>query len=317
MAKYVFVLLVLIAGEVSMAQSSYYPRDTTYTIRSAYQNIKERHPKVKPVFPKLARSVAAHENLVYGKLPDGRELHLDIFQPKGKKKPAPTVLIIHGGGWISGSKENMIPMAQALAKKGFVAVTVEYRLGREAPYPAGVHDVKAAIRWLRAHAEDYGIDAEKVAAYGCSAGAHLASLLGTTNKLDIYDEHLWNQEQSASVQAILNIDGIVSFVHPEAEPEWTGLSANTWLGSYAENRERWKEASPLEYVSQDTPPILFVNSSFPRFHAGRDDMLAFLDQHDIYYEVHTLAGSPHSFWLLDPWFKPTLRRTLRFLRKVF
>lgn len=303
--------------EWGLAQSSYYPRDTTYTIQSAYQKIQKRHPNVKPVFAELPAGLKAHENLVFGKLPNGRELHIDVFQPMRKVKPVPAVLIIHGGGWISGSKENMIPMAQALARKGYVTATVEYRLGREAPYPAGVHDLKAAIRWLRAHAQEFGIDPDKIAAYGCSAGAHLASLLGTTNELDLYDRHPWNSGYSSSVQAILNIDGIVSFIHPEAEPEWTGRSANTWLGSYTENPARWKEASPLEYVGKNTPPTLFINSSFPRFHAGREDMLTLLDQHNTYYKVHTLAGSPHSFWLLDPWFRPTLKRTVRFLRKVF
>lgn len=317
MMRGIFILLILVTTKWSLAQSSYYPRDTTYTIRSAYQQIKKQHPKVKPVFAELPAELTAHENLVYGKLANGRELHIDVFRSSKKTKPAPAVLIIHGGGWISGSKENMIPMAQALAGKGYVTATVEYRLGREAPYPAGLHDLKAAIRWLRANAHDFGIDPDKIAAYGCSAGAHLASLLGTTNELDLYDQHPWHKDYSASVQAILNIDGIVSFIHPEAEPEWTGRSANTWLGSYGENFERWKEASPLEYVGKNTPPILFVNSSFPRFHAGRDDMLTVLDQHSIYYQVHTFAGSPHSFWLLDPWFRPTLKRTVRFLRKVF
>lgn len=120
---------------------------------------------------------------------------------------------------------------------------------------------------------------------------------------------------SADVQAILNIDGIVLFIHAEAKPEWTGRSANTWLDKYEENHERWKDASPLEYVGEQTPPILFVNSSDPRFHAGRDDMIRILDQYHIYSERHTLRGSPHSFWLVDPWFEPTLNYANRFLQK--
>lgn len=305
-------------GQLIFAQTAYYPRDTTYSITSAYYHIQKQYPDVVPVRPNLPKGIEASLNLVYAKLENGRQLHLDILRPKkGKRKKRVAVVMIHGGGWISGSKENLIPMAQQLAKKGYVTITVEYRLGGEATYPAGVHDLKAAIRWLRANADQYGIDSNKIAAYGCSAGAHLASLLGATNGLSLYDKHAMNTSFSADVQAVLNIDGIVSFVHPEAKPEWTGRSANAWLDRYEEHYERWKEASPLTYAGKNTPPILFVNSTYPRFHAGRDDLIRILDQFDIYSETHTLEGSPHSFWLVNPWFTPTLKYANRFLKKIF
>lgn len=266
----------------------------------------------------MPKQVQAFPNLVYLELTEERKLHLDIFKPKknGRKK-RPAVLMIQGGGWLAGAKENLIPMAEQLAKKGFVAVTVEYRLGDEAAYPAAVCDLKAAVRWLRKNAEKYDVDTNKIAAYGCSAGAQLATLLGATNGLSLFDEHTQNLSYSADIQAVLNIDGIVSFVHSEAKPEWTGRSANLWLGDYSEHNERWKAASPLEYANKNTPPILFVNSALPRFHAGRDDFIFILNQNKIYNQVHTFEDAPHSFWLVNPWFEPTLKYSVRFLKKIF
>ncbi len=311
-------LSFLLLGQITFAQNNYFPRDTSYTITSATVKIKKKYPSVKAVFAKLPKAVLACYNLVYAELKEGRQLHLDIFRPKKRKrKKRPAVLMIHGGGWMVGSKENQIPMAQQLAKKGFVTITVEYRLGGENPYPAAVHDLKAAVRWLRANADSYGIDGDKIAAYGCSAGAHLATLLGATNGFSLFDVHPQNASFSADVQAILNIDGITSFIHPEAKPEWTGRSANAWLGKYEENFERWKEASPLEYVDKNTPPILFINSSRPRFHAGREDMILILKKNNTYHDVHTFENSPHGFWLVEPWFKPTLEYTEDFLNTIF
>lgn len=300
------------------AQSNYFPRDTTYTIQSAYEKASRKYPAIEAVWPAQLRSVVSDENVVYVQLTNGRQLHLDVYHPKRKKnKSRPAVLMIHGGGWMAGSKENMRPMAQQLAKKGYVTVVAEYRLGGEAPYPAAVQDLKTAVRWMRANAETYGIHPDKIAAYGCSAGAHLASLLGATNELSLYDYHDAYNTYSAAVQAVLNIDGIVSFIHPEAEPEWTGRSANAWLGDYEENYPRWEAASPLTYADENLPPFLFVNSAYPRFHAGREDLRVILQENETYYEAHTFAASPHGFWLFRPWFKPTLAYTVGFLRKVF
>lgn len=295
------------------------PRDTSYTIWSTYLKNKKRYPDVRPVWPDLPKGVKAKNDLVYARLDSGRELHLNVYYPKGKKKQLLSgILMIHGGGWDSGLKDNLVPMAQQLAKAGYVTVAVEYRLSPEAPYPAGVCDLKAAVRWMRANATRFRIDTSRIACFGGSAGAHLASLLGATNGLSLYDGcNTSNSGHSSDVQAVLNIDGILSFIHPDAEPEKGGPSSTKWLGSIEENYERWKEASPMEYAGKNTPPFLFVNSSQPRFHAGRDDFIKILDQYGTYSEVHTLEGSPHAFWLLDPWFEPTLQISEAFLKKIF
>lgn len=308
-----FIGFLLFAMHPMHAQNDY-PRDTSYNITSAYLKIKKNYPEVSPIKPQSRKGVKEDRNVVYADV--GRDITLDIFYPKKRsKKGFPGVLLIYGGGWSSGEKANQIPMAQQLAAAGYVAVVPDYRLSPEAQYPAAVHDLKAAIRWMRASADQYNLDQSQIAVLGCSAGAQLATLLGTTGDLEKLEGNVGVTDQSSSVQAIVNIDGIVSFIHPEASSE--GKYAAKWLGGDKnEVPEIWKEASPLEYANENTPPTLFINSSQPRFHAGRDDMIKVLDESNIYNEVHTLEGSPHSFWLVHPWFEPTFELTRDFLDKV-
>lgn len=298
-----------------LAQS--YPRDTSYTLYSALQKISRDYPFVRPALPELPSKVYVLSDLMYVHT-GSRSLTLDVYYPKIKKsRRYPGVLMIFGGGWTSGSKLEMAPMSKLLAKRGYVVVAPEYRLSPEATFPAAVHDLKTAVRWMRANGVEFGMDTSKIGVLGCSAGAHLASLLGTTNGMALFDGHQANKEYKADVLAVVNIDGIVSFVHPEASPEWSGKSANLWLGSYSDNPERWRNASPLEYAGASTAPFLFVNSASPRFHAGRDDLIKILNANNIYSEVHTLGGAPHTFWLFHPWFIPTIEYVSNFLEKVF
>ncbi|UII34606.1 alpha/beta hydrolase [Fulvivirga ulvae] len=244
--KYCPTLLLLLTIVQVHAQHDY-PRDTSYSIRSAYLKLKKYHPEITPIAPQKLEGVDETYNVPYVNV--GRELTVDVFYPahKGDKK-YPGVLLIFGGGWSSGEKANQVPMAQHLAAQGYVAVVPEYRLSPEVPYPAAVHDLKAAIRWMRAHAEAYQLDTTKIATLGCSAGAQLATLLGVTGELEKLEGTEGNLQHTSTVQAIVNIDGIVSFVHPEAEE---GKYAAKWLGGYkSEVPEVWKEASPPRIYRQ-------------------------------------------------------------------
>ena len=309
-------LLFILTAFSAKAQTKDFPKDTSYNLQSAYRQIKKDYPQVTPVKASLPKGVRFQTSVVYARV-GNRELHVDVFYPARKrKKGCPGVLLIHGGGWRSGSREMEVPMAQQLAGKGFVAVAVEYRLSPEAPYPASVYDLKAALRWMRANASACGLDTSRIAAYGCSSGAELASFLGTTNGMAQFEGAEGNAQHSSRVQAVLNIDGIVSFVHPEASAE--GEMAGQWLGGLRDvNWKNWKEASPLEYANAQTPPFLFVNCTIPRFHAGRDDLFKILDKAGIYHETHTIPNSTHSFWTVHPWFEETLKYSTAFLRKVF
>lgn len=312
--KHLLLIIFLFPSGLLAQVSVNYPRDTSYTIHGAYEKHKKNYPNISIPSQALPEGVEQTKDLVYRSVGE-RNLHLDVNFPKNTSEQLyPAVLLIHGGGWRTGDKSLMLPMAQQLAARGYVAVAPEYRLSLEAPYPATVHDLKAAIRWMRENATTYNIDTSKIAVLGCSAGGQLAALIGTTNGVEKLEGEGQNHPSSA-VQAIVDIDGILAFHHPESEE---GTMAAQWLGGdYEKVPEVWNEASALSYANKNTPPILFVGSSFPRFLAGRNDMMEVLNKHGIYSETHVFKEAPHSFWLFDPWFEPTLKYVEDFLKGVF
>ena len=127
-------------------------RDTSFTVQSTATKIQKQFPFTQIADPPVPNGARVYENLVYSTV-GKRDLRLDIIVPAaGVHKLHPAVVLIHGGGWRSGDRSQTIPMARRIAGSGYVAVAVEYRLSPEALYPAAVHDLKASIRWLRAHA---------------------------------------------------------------------------------------------------------------------------------------------------------------------
>jgi pectinesterase len=321
-----FLLLLFICSTILSAQQFEYvdgiPRDTSFNVKSTEIKVKQSYPDVVLVKSETPENVTLHENIVYSKS-GKRELHLDLFQPreKGNKKFA-AVLIIHGGGWRSGERKMEWPTAQHLAAKGIVAITVEYRLSPEEKYPAGIYDLKNAVRWIRANADKYFIDTNKIAAYGCSAGGELAAFLGTTGTQSKFDGENNFKNISARVNAVIDVDGILDFTHPAesnkdddpAKPS----AGKAWFGvSYKDDPFSWIEASPMNYVDENTPPFCFINSSNDRYHAGRDYVIEKMNHYEIYSEVHTITDTPHPFWLFHPWFDEMFDYMINFLSKVF
>lgn len=293
--KHIAFLFFLLAWVLSAQVER--PNTKPYTIEITYQKLKKKYPEISPIKELKSEYIVYNENITYWEI-DGIELKADLYYPVNLKKECPAVILVHGGGWTDGSKENQRTMAQHLALNGFVAMTVNYRLADVAKYPAAVEDLNAAVDFLCK--SKYPIEKDKIVLLGASAGAQLASLVGVKNP---------------KIRAIVNIDGIVSFIHPEAEE---GHYAGYWLnGMKVDNFEAWKDASALEFITQKSPPILFINSSQPRFHAGRDDLVKKYNEWNIYSEVHTIPDTPHSFWLVNPWFEPTLYYTVDFLNKIF
>jgi pectinesterase len=196
-----------------------------------------------------------------------------------------------------------------LASNNFAAAAVEYRQSPEAKYPAAILDLKNAVIWIRNHASDFNIDENKIAALGCSAGGTLAALLGATNMNKTFHDTSELMELSI-VQAVVNIDGIVDFTHPaesgkDSDPSKPS-AGKLWFGaSFIENPQIWKEASPLNHVNEKSAPIIFINSSVERFHAGRDQMIEKLKTFNIHTEIFTIENTPHTFWLFHPWFGKT------------
>lgn len=296
-------------------------RDTSFSNHSDFIKTKKNYPFIRPVSLKATKKVVQEDDIVYCKQGD-RKLKLDAFLPASRSiKKRPAVLIIHGGGWRSGNKTQHHSMAQQLAALGYVCFTPEYRLSTEALYPAAVHDLKAAIRWMHAHAKTYNIDTAKIAVAGFSAGGELAAFLGATNGMAGYDGKDCYSLQPSNVDAVIDLDGTLSFVHPESGEgdDSKRISAATYWFGYPKKDalELWTEASPLTHVGKHTPPTLFINSSVDRMHAGRDDFMKVLRQHNIYTDARTFPDAPHTFPLYDPWFDPTVKIMDDFLKKVF
>ena len=322
--NFAVVFIILIWSVLIPAQS----RDTSFSIYSAALKVTKQFPNAELVIPKLPKGVREKKDIVYISY-GSRKMHLDIYSPVKKNKPYPAVILIHGGGWRSGNRQMEKPMAQFLASHGYVAVTVEYRLSIEALYPAVLIDLKAAIKWLRANSNKYYIDTNKIALYGCSSGGQLAALLGTTNENPTapnynppFPPDSEGINHSSRVQAIIDIDGVLDMTDPNESAKDTNSSkpssGKKWFGySYKENPGLWKEASALNYVNTNSAPICFINSSLPRFHAGRDEMITKLNKLGIYTEVHTIPDTPHEFWLFHPWFETASGYILKFLDRLF
>jgi len=295
--------------------------DTSFSTRRAYLSLIKTMPDVQIVQELKSPQVAEKRNLVYCDV-EGRKLHMDAFSPAAPGRTLrPAILIVHGGGWRSGNRQQHIPLAQRLAALGYVCFTVEYRLSTEALYPAAVNDLKSAVRWMRTQEKNFPIDTSRIVILGFSAGGELAAFVGTTNGDTSFQANACHRGMSDSVQAIVDIDGTLSFVHPESgegDDRKSTSAASYWLGyGKTEHPELWKAASPLTHAGKNTPPTLFLNSSVDRMHAGRDDFRKVLDQYGIYHEQHTFEKSPHTFCLFEPWFEPTVQYIDGFLKKIF
>jgi pectinesterase len=326
--KYSFsVILLLLVPEVfaQTIEQPLIPCDTSITPYQSWIKIKKDFPEAKIVYPQLPGSVKAEYDIVYSTLSitsyGKRDLHLDLFRPE-KPGRYPALILVHGGGWRSGNRSMQVPLAQNIAAQDYVTACVEYRLSPEALYPAAVYDLKAAIRFLRANASKYNIDADRIAISGSSAGGQLAALAGMTSGIQKFDGNEGDNFISTKVQAIIDMDGILDFTDPNESAKDNDPSKHSaaalWFGAtFKEDPEKWIEASPIVYAGKNTPPMLFVNSSQPRFLAGRDSLIKILDASGIYSEVHTSNNSPHPFWLFHPWFEPASKYMVDFLDKIF
>lgn len=321
MRSSVMTLAALVLLQPGLTYSAVsFPVDNSYNVQSAFEKARKQYPQFPVAIARveLAKGNLVERGLVYRQVGE-RALHMDIFRPGsldvGAKRPA--VLLVHGGGWRSGNRHLQEPMAKYLANRGFVSATVEYRLSPEARYPAGVQDLKAALGWLRDNAGKYDIDPQRIAILGASSGAQMATLVGVTPGLKVYETSASIGKDS--VQAIVNLDGVVSFTTPmalkyENAPHKNPSAAGAWFGGrYEDVPELWREASPLEYAGAGSPPTLFINSSHPRFHAGRDQYIDRLAAHNVPTKVMTHDVSPHPFWLFQPWFDPTSHIVADFL----
>jgi len=208
-----------------------------------------------------AQNPVLHKDLLYAAV-DNRLLALDLYMPEGH--PNPNLIVwVHGGAWHSGSKED--PPLDFL-KEGYALASVDYRLSVEAPLPAMVYDIKAAIRWLRGHADEYGYKSEKIVIWGSSAGGHLAALVGTTNGVKELEGNIGHHtDESSDVQGIIDFFGPTDFltILQQSTPHGINVRAPALallMGKPVE-QDSAKAAleSPVFQVDPSDPPIFIAH----------------------------------------------------------
>jgi acetyl esterase/lipase len=235
-------------------------------------------------------SFTVEENVLYATI-NGSQLHLDVYEPAPKGSgPAPGVILIHGGGWTDFDKGTMRGMGRFLARFGFVAFAVDYRLfnGKDNPWPAQLDDVQRAVRWVRANAAKYGVNPDYLGAFGHSAGAQLAALLGMEDTRDNFDPALAGY--SSRVQAVVDVSGPTDFT-TERGSEDTAFLARFFRGDYSKRPEVWREASPAEHVSKQDAPFLIV-------HGTQDENVPIAQAQELFEKLQA-AGVPVAFIKVD------------------
>jgi acetyl esterase/lipase len=229
--------------------------------------------------------------------PDNQHLQLDMARPDSEG-PYPAVVCIHGGGFRAGTRDTYDGLIQKLAKNGYVAVTVTYRLAPKYQFPAAVYDVKAAVRWLRANAAKYHIDPDRIGAFGGSAGGHLAQFLGVTADQKQFEGDGGNADQSSRVACVVNFYGPSDFTKSYRKSVDAAEVLPLFLGDNVEHaRLRHIEASPLYWVTPNAAPTLCV-------HGTKDNYVAFeqaewiverLKAAGVEAELLAMEGSMHGF----------------------
>jgi acetyl esterase/lipase/lysophospholipase L1-like esterase len=231
-----------------------------------------------------AEGVQIDRAVVYGEA-NGEKLLADVYRPAGEPGDAKhaAVLLIHGGGWRGGDRfaGSMVALANALAEKGFVAMSIDYRLVKsddgktwQNSYPVPIDDCRTAVRWLRTHADDYGVDATKLGAAGDSAGGHLVSMLGTS---DVPIDGV-----SSRVQAVVDIFGPVDLTQDFSKMEIGVVNVQQLLDSFVATPEYKREASPLMHIDDQSAAFLI-------FHGTKDPLVPVQQSRD-FHEALKKAG---------------------------
>lgn len=244
---------------------------------------------------------------------------LDLYLPaQGSKWPL--VVMVHGGAWRAGSKE--LEPAGAFVKAGFAVAAINYRLSQHAIWPAQIEDCKAAVRWLRAHAAEYGYDASRIGALGSSAGGHLVAMLGATGNVKEFEKGL-NLNQSSKVQAVVDFFGPTDFLQMDAHrlPQATLVHnaadspESRLVGALIqENAAKVQKANPITYVTKDAPPFLIIHGdadlSVP--HHQSELLEAALKKAGVPVTFVTIPGGAHGAGT----FRPGLAKAIEFLSGV-
>lgn len=287
--------------------------------------IVERQPRVK-VLPEITDGIISEGSIIFNYVDQKRRrrLSLDVYRPNNPVGQSPAIVMYFGGGWQNGRPALFAPLAQALAQKGYVCIVPEYRLSGEAPFPAAVHDAKAAIRWTRKHAKRFKIDTQKIASLGGSAGGHLAGFVATTTGSGKFEGTGEHQEVSSDVQAAIVMCGPMDLLDPESVKR-VNAAAESHVGHAMidflrgetpnSNRDLYQTASPVFHAGKQTPPILFIDGEKDNPGSRSKKLREVLNRHRIPNRLIVLPKAPHPFWVYQQWFQPTVDAVDMFLKE--
>lgn len=249
------------------------------------------------------KKIAVPDNVVFEQNiefsnPDGQHLQLDMARPKTGNGPFPAIACIHGGGFRAGSRQSYDGLCLRLAQQGYVAVTVSYRLAPKYQFPAAIHDVKAAVRWLRTNAKQYKVDPARIGVTGGSAGGHLAQFLGVTADVRQFEGTGGNAEQSSRVACVVNYYGPSDFTKSYGKSVDAAQVLPLWLGGNLETaRHKHILASPLYWVTPDAAPTLCIHGTEDKYVAHEQAvwLVDKLKASSVEAELLTLDGAGHGF----------------------
>ena len=281
-------------------------------------NRTEQHPERDSIEVSDDLHVALRH--VYGSV-DGRELTLDLFTPKRlPPQPRPAIVFLHGGSWWMGSPSQFHFHAAYLASRlGFFAVSVDYRLSQEAPFPAALQDAKCAVRWVRSKCSDFNIDPKRIAVCGGSAGAHLSSMILTTAGQSEYEGHAGNEQYSSEVNLGILFNGEFDMWDLVEKGSLIEPMRQFMGGSPDDVPNRYSELSTIDRIHSAVPPVLLLHGTEDSC-VSHHQSIAFHDKLTslgVHSEIEIYEGKRHAWFNQEPDRTATTERMERFLVEQF
>jgi acetyl esterase/lipase len=279
-----------------------------------------RRTEVFPEDPSIPSTVNILQNVVYGS-PDGRDLRLDVITRKTPPKALrPAIVFIHGGSWKFGGKGQFHRQAAWLADRfDIFGACIEYRLSGEAQFPAALQDAKCAVRWVRSVAKQYGIDPDRIAVCGGSAGGHLSAMMAVSSGVEEYEGNGGHADFSSDIQLAILFNGEFDMWDLVEKGSLMDAMDAFFGGSSQKIPKRYDEASPIQRVTKDTPPMLFLHGDQDRCvsHEQALAMVKRLTELGVPAEVEIYEGKPHAWFNKDPDWRVSIERVEPFLKARF
>ena len=281
--SYVFALIVALLAVCLTAGQAQAPSSDKWTDYAAGEY---------DILPNITYSTASNT-----------ELKLDLYLPRKRNTPIPTLMFFHGGGWVDGQKERNTFFLLPYLSLGWAVVNVEYRLARSAAAPAAVEDCRCALRWVTYHASQYSLDLSRIVLTGTSAGGHLSLITGMLSPQSVFDRQCptesatrWRDgtEPQARVAAIINWFGITDVLELINGPNAKHY-AMEWFGSISNREELARQVSPINHVRAGLPPVITI-------HGDNDDIVPYsqavrlhaaLDKAGVPNQLVTIRGGKH------------------------